>query len=309
MYRLGMIYLEGKGGEVDIEIAIKWLELASQGGANLANDALAEIYRSGKGVPKNPAKALTLLRQAAENGMYKAQLELGLMLFYGDGVERDEAEAYKLLNEYVTDRSWPDPRALNALGHMLDDGKVTPKDPERAFKYHLLGAEAGLITSQFSVAYAYQTGRGTKLNLVEAVKWHREAAEEGLPIAQCNLGKILMSGGLGVAADPVEGFSWSLRAAMSGLSEAQMGVAIHLYTGTGTPKDYVEAYAWANIAAAGGNVARAKELRDEIEMKLDPAQLAEAQKRSKTLNEKIAEEVIGSHRRQRAKELLERKGA
>jgi hypothetical protein len=96
---------------------------------------------------------------------------------------------------------------------------------------------------------------------------------------------------------------------MAGYGHAQVGLAIHLYYGNGAPKDFVEAYAWANIAGASGKVERARELRDEIESKLDRAQLAEAQKRSKEINVLIEQESESSRKRQSVRELRERKGA
>lgn len=310
MYRIGMLYLEGKGVPQDTETAIRWLELASGGGAGWASEELTKLYRSGIGTKKNVSRALELLKEQAEGGSESAHRQLGMMYYFGDEVPTDLDLAFKHLSSVI---AGPGPhfdgQVYSILGHMYEIGKVTPRDLDKAFRYHKIGAEAGQTTSQFSLAYAYQLGRGTKLDLVEAVRWYKLAAEEGLPIAQVNLGKLLMNGGPGIEADPVQGFKWTKTAAMAGYGHAQVGVAIQLYYGNGAPKDFVEAYAWANIASASGKVEQAKELRDEIESKLDRAQLAEAQKRSKEINELIELESDSFQKRERVRDLLQRKGA
>lgn len=310
MYRIGMLYLEGQGVPQNTETAIKWLELGAKGGAGWASEALTELYRSGKATKKNTARALELLNKEAERGSHEAHRDLGLMYYYGEEVTADFALSFKHLSAIAESLpgTW-DGQVYNILGHMYEEGKVTPQDLDKAFKYHLIGARAGYPTGQFSVGYAYQFGRGTKVDYVEAVKWYRLSAENGVTQAQINLAALLMIGKGAVSADPIEGLKWYKKAAVSGSDRAQMGVAISYYTGLGAPKDYVEAYAWANLAAASGKVERSKELREDIEAKLSPEQIAEGQQRSKELNKLINEELDSLKQLQKAIELRERMGA
>lgn len=310
MYRIGMLYLEGQGVPQNTETAIKWLELGAKGGAGWASEALTDLYRSGKATKKNTARALELLNKEAERGSHEAHRDLGLMYYYGEEVGRDFALAFKHLSAIAESPTgtW-DAQVYNALGHLYEDGKVTPQDLDKAFKYHLIGAKAGYPTGQFSIGYAYQFGRGTKVDYVEAVQWYRLSAENGVTQAQINLAALLMIGKGAVSADPIEGFKWYKKAAVSGSDRAQMGVAISYYTGLGAPKDYVEAYAWANLAAASGKVERSKELREDIEAKLSPEQIAEGQQRSKELNKLINEELDSLKQLQKAIEIRERMGA
>lgn len=310
MYRIGMLYLEGQGVPQNTETAIKWLELGAKGGAGWASEALTELYRSGKATKKNTARAMELLNKEAERGSHEAHRDLGLMYYYGEEVSRDFDLAFKHLSAIAESPlgTW-DAQVYNALGHLYEDGKVTPQDLDKAFKYHLIGAKAGYPTGQFSVGYSYQFGRGTKVDYVEAVQWYRLSAENGVTQAQINLAALLMIGKGAVSADPIEGFKWYKKAAVSGSDRAQMGVAISYYTGLGAPKDYVEAYAWANLAAASGKVERSKELREDIEAKLSPEQIAEGQQRSKELNKLINDELDSLKQLQKAIELRERMGA
>ena len=56
---------------------------------------------------------------------------------------------------------------------------------------------------------------------------------------------------------------WFRMAAEQGLADAQFNLGLMYETGRGVPKDYVQAYAWFNIAAAQGSKT-AKELLENI---------------------------------------------
>ncbi len=86
----------------------------------------------------------------------------------------------------------------------------------------------------------YAQGRGVPQDYQEAARWNRKAAEQGLAIAQGQLG------------------------VMYALSQ-------------GVPNDYVLAHLWLNLAEAKG-VKEAVKMRDTIEKNMTPAQLAEAQR-------------------------------
>jgi TPR repeat protein len=86
--------------------------------------------------------------------------------------------------------------------------------------------------------------------LAEAARWYRLASEQGLALAQYNLG-ILYGDGEGV------------------------------------PKDAVEAHAWWNVAAARGHEL-AKENLAVIEEEMTPEQIADATKLARERFEKFA---------------------
>ena len=62
--------------------------------------------------------------------------------------------------------------------------------------------------------------------------------------------------------------------------------------GQGVAKDYAEAYAWVNLAAAKDF--KHAETRDLIEKQMSPQQVADAQKRTKELKKLIAEKQAAS---------------
>ena len=95
----------------------------------------------------------------------------------------------------------------------------------------------------------YAKGEGLAENDAEAVKWFRQAAEQGNALAQSNLG-------------------W------------------RYYWGDGVLQDFVRAHAWLNLAAAQGNK-KAAEQRDRLREKMTTEQVAEAQKLAASLFKRI----------------------
>ena len=95
----------------------------------------------------------------------------------------------------------------------------------------------------------YHNGQGVAKDLPQAMAWYRKVADQGVAIAQDNLG-------------------WMYT------------------TGEGVPKDFVTAYMWFNLAAAQG-VENAKINRDAIEKQMSAQQIAEAQRlgRERTTSE------------------------
>src|SRR5262249_22712300 len=84
----------------------------------------------------------------------------------------------------------------------------------------------------------------------EAAKWSRLAAEQGFAIAQTHLG--------------------------------------YLYEkGTGVPLDYVSAYMWYSVAAAGGDARSAREMK-ELSRVMLPMQLADAKARAVVVSQRWA---------------------
>ena len=137
-------------------------------------------------------------------------------------------------------------------------------------------AEKGDAQAQFLLGRAHAIGDGVPKDAVEAAKWYRHAAEQGNAIAQNNLGA-KYAAGVGVPKDFAEAVKWWRKAAGQGLAAAQHNLGVSYENGDGVPKDYVEAYKWANLAAAQGN-ANGKKLRDGLENKMAPEQIAEGQR-------------------------------
>ena len=78
---------------------------------------------------------------------------------------------------------------------------------------------------------------------------------------------------------------WYRLAADQGDAGAQFNLGIMYANGEGVPKDYVLAYMWRNLAAAGASEAdireKAAKAREALAGMMTPAQVAEAQRMSR----------------------------
>ena len=120
------------------------------------------------------------------------------------------------------------------------------------------------------------------MNSAEAVKWYRKAAEQGFAAAQYDLGRMYFKGEV-VPRDYTEAAKWYRKLAEQDAAAAQYDTAAQYelggmyFRGQGVPRDYVIAYMWFSLAAAKGDK-DARKMLDDLERKLTPEQIAEAQK-------------------------------
>ncbi len=98
-------------------------------------------------------------------------------------------------------------------------------------------------------------------DLVRACVWWRKAAEMGHAAAQERLGSAYLTG-LGVEADPQEGFRWLLRAAEQGDVDAQCSVAECYLFGKIVEQSEAKCVYWLSKAAAQGSEWAAERLRE-----------------------------------------------
>jgi len=121
-------------------------------------------------------------------------------------------------------------------------------------------------------------GAGTH---AEAVIWYRRAAEQGHVAAQVNLG-FMYADGEGVPQDDVEAVRWYRLAADQGFAAAQFNLGVKYATGRGVPQDDVQAHMWFNLAASRLMTdelrERAVQRRDNVADRMNPTQIAEAQR-------------------------------
>lgn len=92
-FRLGLLYLEGRGVEQDDAQAAKWLNEAAQQGVTAAQNNLGSLYESGRGVTQDNGEAVRWYNQAAKAGDAYAQNSLGAMYARGKGIEKNHAWA------------------------------------------------------------------------------------------------------------------------------------------------------------------------------------------------------------------------
>lgn len=96
--KLGLMYYNGKGVEIDLGEAAKLYRLAADKGDASARNNLGMMYCKGEGVVTNYIEAIKLYHQASEQGISEAQFNLSRMYSKGYCVEKNYVVATKLLH-------------------------------------------------------------------------------------------------------------------------------------------------------------------------------------------------------------------
>ena len=109
-------------------------------------------------------------------------------------------------------------------------------------------AESGDAVAQNDLAICYEYGKGTKINLSEAIKWYKKAAEQGNVDAQFNLA-LCIEFGRGTEINLCEAIKWYKKAAEQGDVDAQYNLAICYEEGRGTEANLQKAIKWYQKAA------------------------------------------------------------
>ena len=92
-YKLGVMYLKGKGVPANKEKAFEWLEKSARHGNAMAQATSGKAYFDGDGVEKDMAKAYEWFAKAAAQNEYSSQTFLAHMHCKGIGVEQDFEKA------------------------------------------------------------------------------------------------------------------------------------------------------------------------------------------------------------------------
>ena len=236
---------------------------------------LAAALLSAHAEPGDSAsKAFQEYKAAAERGDANAQFNLGLCYDKGKGVAKNSAEAVKWYSKAA------------AQGHT--DAKLNLDKSDYAvgieFQKNKATAERGDADDQYKVGLCYAEGKGVEKDLLEARIWYGKAAAQGHADAQYKFANTYYYG-LGVKQDYAKAVEWNLKAAEQGHAIGQYNLGLCYADGNGVEKNLVEAYAWINLSSVTGE--DFAESRDKLEKMMSPQKLADAQKRSKELSEKI----------------------
>ena len=106
----------------------------------------------------------------------------------------------------------------------------------------------------------YFHGDGVEQNNELAVYWYRQAAEQGLALAQDNLGWMYGTG-TGVPHDDTQAVYWFRKAAEQGFANAQNNLGMMYQRGLGVEQDYEQAIHWFRQAGAQEHEAARESLR------------------------------------------------
>ena len=206
---------------------------------------------------------IALLLEAAEQGHPKAQFQLGIHYFNGSMVEQNDAKA---LDWFTQAASYPYPPAFSFLAWMNTLGLGISPDYDKA----ALWFEKAQVV--FKQALASNTSKKSDKAQVLANTTPPSTTKKA-------------------PQDPKLAFNWYQKAATGGDFEAQENVGIFYKEGKGVPQNFIEAYAWLNLAMTNGSK-KAHMNRESLAQNMTPSQIESAQKRSLELYQAQLSEPI-----------------
>jgi TPR repeat protein len=222
------------------------------------------------------APELQALRTRADQGNATAQVVLGLLYATGNSVPQDFLQARAWVEKAVVQG---DAGAQTTLGLFYYFGHSVPQDYARARQSWEQAAAQGEPLAQSNLAEMYAQGMGVSKDYSKARQWWEQAAAQGFAWAQSSLG-VLYVKGLGVPQDFIQARQWFEKAAEVD-ARARIGLGGLYYFGQGMPQNDLHAHMWFDLAAADSTDDRQKlatDLRNIVELRMTPAQIAEAQR-------------------------------
>jgi TPR repeat protein len=167
------------------------------------------------------------------------------------------------------------PEALFREGQRHDRGDGVPVDMAEAARWYRMAAERGHAGAQVSLGVMLSQGLGVARDEAQAVRWFSEAAQAGDASGQYSLG-LMLHQGQGVARDLAGARRWYEAAARQGLGGAMNNLGIMYDLGESVAADAAMAYAWFALGAYAGDPHAAKN-RDLTSQELSPADLERGQ--------------------------------
>lgn len=139
-FKVGLMYLDGRGVAQDYGEAMRWFRSAAESGHAGAETAIGDMYANGQGVSEDEAEAAEWYRKAAAREYSWAQFHLGQAYEGGKGVDRDYAEAARW---YRLAAHQSNPFAAWRLARLCDRGRGVTRDPEEAVRWYKVAAAGG----------------------------------------------------------------------------------------------------------------------------------------------------------------------
>jgi uncharacterized protein len=163
------------------------------------------------------------------------------------------------------------------LGYFYETGLYTTGDPREALELYKKAAQQGDPLAEWLVGRMIYLGEAPARDLNEAANWLEKSSAQNNPFAEYVLGKIALQ--RGHYKRSAELFR---QAADQGLPVAQLQLALQLRDGQGLPRDAVEAYAWMLASYDGGGPSVAPNLQ-ALESELSSTQLEQAKTKAREL--------------------------
>ena len=138
MFKLGSLYLKGKGVEKNIELGLHYLNNAIDGGNSFAKVTLADFYADSTHSRYNITKAIQLYKNCITNDSDSYSMSrLGSIYLFGHGVDKDEALGLKYLNDAVANGNEHAKKTIEFYNNMKHSMAISASF---SLAYHFLSA-------------------------------------------------------------------------------------------------------------------------------------------------------------------------
>ena len=138
MFKLGSLYLKGKGVEKNIELGLHYLNNAIDGGNSFAKVTLADFYADSTNSRYNITKAIQLYKDCIKNDSDSYSMSrLGSIYLFGHGVDKDEALGLKYLNDAVANGNEHAKKTIEFYNNMKHSMAISASF---SLAYHFLSA-------------------------------------------------------------------------------------------------------------------------------------------------------------------------
>lgn len=192
---------------------------------------------------------VAFLLTSAQEGNIDAVFYLADCYRNGWGTEQDPEEAFKW---FKVGAEAGDSLCMIGLAGCYTYGNGTPVDQEQGFAWELKAANAGDAGAMLDTAIYYEEGIGTEKDEKAAFAWYQRSAEQNYDLAVYNLARCYAAG-VGTEPDPVKAFETMKKLAEMGNTLGMYNLALMYQEAYGTKEDPQLAFAWYRKAALAGD--------------------------------------------------------
>jgi TPR repeat protein len=201
LFLVGRVMLEGTGGLIDKQAALKYLKRSAEAGKVEAMRFLGRSYASGAFGDGNISPAIEWLAKALRGGDEGAATDLARL---AGSSETNAAPAIAALKEVAEAGSVP---AMREFGRSLQFGFGVEADPEQGANWLRKAAEAGDTIAMKELSRAYASGYGVELSANASTDWLLRAANAGDSEAMYGV-SLAMTLGFGIEVNAEAAQQW-----------------------------------------------------------------------------------------------------
>ncbi len=214
LYRIGTMYLNGRGTSVDYRSAEAFLHEAAELNHQLAIYQLGRLYLMAENPERNVEKGIEYLKQAAENENMYAMYQLGQIYEKGEIVQTDSDVSYafyeKALQQYLKVEE-KDETLYYRIGMMYLHGKGTSIDYEKAVEHLQAAANLDNALAMYQLGKLYLSDEGVAVDEEKALDYFINAADHGNAFAAFKAGT-LYENGIGTKVSEEEAYHYYQKA-------------------------------------------------------------------------------------------------